>query len=495
MVGDVRRRARVVGLLVVAVTISSAGTAGAGRSAQRSVLATKVWTAGTDGGVFALGNAPFQGSLAGSPLRAPVIAMAATPTGHGYWLASLDGQVFGFGDAHWYGGIGGAHLNEPIVGLASTVTGRGYWLVGADGGVFSFGDARFYGSTGATRLNQPVVAMTATSTGRGYWLIGRDGGVFSFGDAHFYGSTGAMRLNAPVATMGVARSGRGYWLLGRDGGVFTFGHAGFHGSAVGTMSLAVGLIASRSGRGYWIVSSSDQVRAFGDAPTLRAPVTVSPVVGLASPWASSSGIAVPLLEGIAGSRGRFVWPGSHQVALTFDDGPSAYTSGILAVLTQRAVQATFFVVGYEAVAAPDLLRAEFNAGMSVEDHTWDHATLTRLSPAAVDSELQRTADTVQTATGQRPTCFRPPGGATNNTVTGEAAKLGLTQVLWNVDPSDYKRPGATTIAARVIAAANGSGLIVGIHDGGGDRSQTIAALPAIIDGLRSRGYSFVRLCA
>ena len=79
-------------------------------------------------------------------------------------------------------------------------------------------------------------------------------------------------------------------------------------------------------------------------------------------------------------------------------------------------------------------------------------------------------------------------------MTGEAARIGLAQVLWNVDPSDYKRPGAGTIAARVLAAANGSGLIVGIHDGGGDRSQTIAALPAIIDGLRARGYSFVRLC-
>jgi peptidoglycan/xylan/chitin deacetylase (PgdA/CDA1 family) len=427
-------------------------------------------------------------------LRAPVIAVAATPTGHGYWLATLDGQIFALGDARNYGGMAGAHLNEPIVGFAATVTGRGYWLVGADGGVFSFGDARFYGSTGGMRLNQPVVAVTAAPTGRGYWLVARDGGVFTFGDAHFYGSTGAMRLNAPVATMGATLNGRGYWLLGRDGGVFTFGAAAFHGSAVGTMSLAVGLVSTRTGRGYWIVSSSDQIRAFGDAAALTAPATASPVVGMASPWASSSGFAVPLLEYIALARGRFVWPGPHQVALTFDDGPSPYTLGILAALIQRAVPATFFVVGYEAAAAPDLLRAEANAGMSVEDHTWDHADLTRLSSGGIDSELQSTADAIQAATGHRPTCFRPPYGATNNAVTGEAARIGLTQVLWNVDPSDYQRPGAATIAARVLAAANGSGLVVGIHDGGGDRSQTTAALPAIIDGLKARGYSFVRLC-
>jgi peptidoglycan/xylan/chitin deacetylase (PgdA/CDA1 family) len=262
------------------------------------------------------------------------------------------------------------------------------------------------------------------------------------------------------------------------------------------MSLAVGLIASRSGRGYWIVSSSDQIRAFGDAPAVAAPATSSPVVGLASPWASSSGLALPLLEYslTAGAQGQFAWPGPHQVALTFDDGPSPYTSGILAALTQRGVPATFFVVGYEAAASPDLVRAEVNAGMSVEDHTWDHADLTRLNPAGIDSELQSTADAIQAASGRRPTCFRPPYGATNNTVIGAAARLGLTQVLWNVDPSDYTRPGAATIAARVLAAANGSGLVVGMHDGGGDRSQTIAALPAIIDGLAARGYSFVRLC-
>ena len=428
-------------------------------------------------------------------MRASVISVAATPTGRGYWLATLEGAVFGFGDAHSHGGLVGAPLNEPIVGLAATPTGRGYWLVGADGGVFTFGDARFYGSTGGMRLNQPVVAMTATPTGRGYWLVARDGGVFSFGDARFHGSAGAMRLNAPIATMGATRNGRGYWLLGRDGGVFTFGTARFRGSAVGSMSLAVGLVSSRSGRGYWIVSSLGKIQPFGDASALTAPTTVSPVVGIATRWASSSGLAVPLLENPAlAAQGQFVWPGPRQVALTFDDGPSAYTSGILAALVQRAVPATFFVVGCQAATVPSVLRAEVGAGMSVEVHAWDHADLTRLSRAGIRSELQRTADVIEAATGNRPTCFRPPYGATSNTVTSEAAQIGLSQVLWNVDPSDYRRPGAATIAARVLSAANGSGLVVGVHDGGGDRSQTLAALPAIIDGFRSRGYTFVRLC-
>jgi peptidoglycan/xylan/chitin deacetylase (PgdA/CDA1 family) len=500
MFGGVGGRWWACGLLVLVVSVFAAGTADAGREPLVAVSASGLWTASTAGGVFALGGASLHGSVAGLPLREPVIAVAATPSGAGYWLAALDGGVFAFGDAHYYGSMGGVALNEPIVGLAATVTGRGYWLVGADGGVFSFGDAHFFGSTGGYRLNQPVVAMTATPTGGGYWLVARDGGVFSFGDAHFYGSTGGIRLNEPIASMGAAPNGHGYWLLGRDGGVFTFGAARFYGSAVGTMSLAVGLVASRTGGGYWIVSSSDQIRAFGDAPAVAAPATTSPTVGIASPWASSSGLALPLLEYIAAlatqtqGPAALTWPGPHQVALTFDDGPSPDTLGMLAALTQRGVPATFFVVGYEAAANPDLIRAEVNAGMSVEDHTRDHADLTRLSPAGIDSELQSTADVIQAASGQRPKCFRPPYGATNTTVIAEAARLGLTQVLWNVDPSDYTLPGAATIATRVLAAANGSGLVVGMHDGGGDRSQTIAALPAIIDGLAARGYSFVRLC-
>ena len=113
---------------------------------------------------------------------------------------------------------------------------------------------------------------------------------------------------------------------------------------------------------------------------------------------------------------------------------------------------------------------------------------------AIDDELVRSADLVQQVIGRRPTCFRPPYGSTNHTVAAVGANLGFTQILWNVDPSDYLRPGAGPIVSRVLGEANGRGLVVGIHDGGGDRSQTVAALPAIIEGLRARGYTFVPLC-
>jgi len=130
---------------------------------------------------------------------AVAVRVATTPsTSAGYRLVGSDGGIFAFGDARFLGSTGTARLNRPIVGMAATPSGNGYWLVGSDGGIFAFGDARFLGSTGAARLNQPIVGLAATPSGRGYWLVGSDGGIFAFGDARFLGSTGATRLNRPV---------------------------------------------------------------------------------------------------------------------------------------------------------------------------------------------------------------------------------------------------------------------------------------------------------
>ena len=163
-------------------------------SSQGTVLAAR------DGGVFTYGTAPFEGSMGGQHLNAPIVGVATTPDGQGYWLVASDGGVFAFGDAAFEGSMGGQHLNAPIVGIASTRNGQGYWLVASDGGVFAFGNAGFHGSMGGQHLNAPVVAAAATDHG-GYWLVASDGGVFSFGGATFYGSAGGTRLNAPVTGM------------------------------------------------------------------------------------------------------------------------------------------------------------------------------------------------------------------------------------------------------------------------------------------------------
>jgi Cu/Zn superoxide dismutase len=156
------------------------------------------WLLGSDGGIFAFGDAAFLGSVGDRRLNQPVVAMAPTPTGEGYWLTAKDGGIFAFGDARFAGSTGSITVNRPVVAMAATPTGDGYWLAGTDGGIFAFGDAEFLGSLGDRPLNSPIVAMAASPTGGGYWLFSADGGVFAFGDADFFGSAGDRRLNRPV---------------------------------------------------------------------------------------------------------------------------------------------------------------------------------------------------------------------------------------------------------------------------------------------------------
>jgi hypothetical protein len=195
------------------------------------------WMVASDGGIFAYGDAPFDGSMGGRPLTKPIVGIAATPDGNGYWLVASDGGIFSFGDAPFYGSMGGRRLNKPIVGMAPTTDGRGYWLVASDGGIFAFGDAAFHGSMGATHLNQPIVGMAATPDGNGYWMVAADGGVFAF-NAPFYGSMGGRRLNKPIVGIAATPDGNGYWMVAADGGVFAF-NAPFDGGLGGTGTSGV----------------------------------------------------------------------------------------------------------------------------------------------------------------------------------------------------------------------------------------------------------------
>ncbi|MGH9158007.1 MAG: cell wall-binding repeat-containing protein, partial [Acidimicrobiales bacterium] len=172
--------------------------------------------------------------LLGSCSATDAPGFAPTPPGlgcgaSGYRLVGSDGGVFAFGDARFLGSTGALRLNRPVVASTSTPSGRGYWLVAADGGVFAFGNARFLGSTGALRLNRPIVGMAATPSGRGYWLAAADGGVFAFGDARFLGSAVTAGLIKPVVGIAPTPTGAGYRLVAADGGIFAFGDAKFLG--------------------------------------------------------------------------------------------------------------------------------------------------------------------------------------------------------------------------------------------------------------------------
>jgi peptidoglycan/xylan/chitin deacetylase (PgdA/CDA1 family) len=182
-----------------------------------------------------------------------------------------------------------------------------------------------------------------------------------------------------------------------------------------------------------------------------------------------------------------------RVALTFDDGPwPDSTPQVLAILGRMGVRATFFDVGYLARDHPDLVRQELDAGMVVGNHSWDHPItppFRDLPHPRVTSEIRRT-NTELDSMGVKPQLFRPPGGSYSPWVLKEAARQGVRVVLWSVDPRDWK-PG--TKARRIVHSVLSHvrpGSIILLHDGGGDRSATVAALPRIIRGIRRMGLAF-----
>lgn len=182
--------------------------------------------------------------------------------------------------------------------------------------------------------------------------------------------------------------------------------------------------------------------------------------------------------------------GPLAVALTFDDGPWPHTTQqMLTILSQRQAPATFFVVGRQVERYPELVRREVAAGMAIGSHSYRHPQpFDRLPVARIRDEITQGRRTL-VPLGIYPVGFRPPGGAASPAVTAAAQELGDRTVLWSVDSADWQ-PGVTSdqLVQRVLAAAR-PGAIVLLHDGGGNRSATVAALPAIIDGLRRLGLT------
>lgn len=182
--------------------------------------------------------------------------------------------------------------------------------------------------------------------------------------------------------------------------------------------------------------------------------------------------------------------GPPKIALTFDDGPHpAFTPAILDILKAKGAPATFFVLGLQAARYKDLVRREVAEGHAVADHSWNHPRLAGRPAPFVQQQLAQTRDVLASA-GASVKLFRPPYGSYDGTTVQVAQGLGMRTVIWRVDTSDYRKPGANVIAQRALAGAR-PGAIVLLHDGGGDRSQTVAALPIIIDELRNRGYELV----
>jgi peptidoglycan-N-acetylglucosamine deacetylase len=178
-------------------------------------------------------------------------------------------------------------------------------------------------------------------------------------------------------------------------------------------------------------------------------------------------------------------PTGNEVALTFDDGPGPYTERLVAMLNRLHVKATFFAVGSQERYFSQGTLDELRSGDAVGDHTETHPMMASLSPHDQHEELFEQMARIELL-GPRPRLFRPPYGSFDATTFKELHHLHLLMVLWSVDTADYTMPGVQTIVQRALAGAK-PGAIILMHDAGGDRSQTIAALPAIVKGLRARG--------
>jgi len=196
-------------------------------------------------------------------------------------------------------------------------------------------------------------------------------------------------------------------------------------------------------------------------------------------------------------------PGPHQVAITFDDGPDpTWTPQLLKILKEKKVPATFFILGCQAQQFPDLVQRIQRDGHGIGNHTYTHENLGEISDEKICLELNATTRLLESITGHSTSLFRPPyNGDGNPSTPGElralqvASELGYLTVGESIDPNDWEQPGVQAIMQRVKTQRAQGGSVLLLHDAGGNRSQTVAALPKIIDYFHARGDEIVPLSA
>lgn len=239
-----------------------------------------------------------------------------------------------------------------------------------------------------------------------------------------------------------------------------------------------------------------ELERVGDGPliSLESPGAVGvreSVVGVRSGKVLSTRVVEPAQPMVV--RKWVPDPSTRVVALTFDDGPwPSQTEQVLDILAEHDVKASFFMVGYLAERYPDVARRVVDDGHLVGNHTQNHTVLTRQSAEVTRTQIETGSRTLQKVTGVAPAWFRPPGGGMNTQVLKEAKRAGMDLVMWDVDPQDWRRPGVDHMFSSMLKQIK-PGSVVLLHDGGGNRSQTVELLPLLIEELKDRGYLFVTL--
>jgi len=186
--------------------------------------------------------------------------------------------------------------------------------------------------------------------------------------------------------------------------------------------------------------------------------------------------------------------GKPIVYFTFDDGPGTYTQQLMDVFAQYNGHATFFVLGNQVRPNSDLIRKEMQTGHYIGNHTNSHTALSGVTPEQFMNEIQSTEQAVVEVAGDlfpenAVRYMRPPYGTADPNTLSYANAMGYAVVLWDIDPQDWRRPGADVIANHIISSVY-PGAIVLSHDGGGDRTQTVEAYRQVLSQLSAQGYVF-----
>lgn len=199
-------------------------------------------------------------------------------------------------------------------------------------------------------------------------------------------------------------------------------------------------------------------------------------------------LTLPTSSGTADSYSR-VNTKLPFIALTFDDGPHPQnTPRLLDLLKERNVKATFYVVGTNVKRYPEIMRRIVAEGHEVGNHTVTHGSLAKMSAEGVRQELRVAHDAIVSATGVAPRTMRPPYGAiTSAQKTWIRKEFGYPTIMWSVDPLDWKKPGSTVVASRLVSGAAPGGILLA-HD---IHSGTVDAIPSAVDQLLARGFRFV----
>lgn len=235
------------------------------------------------------------------------------------------------------------------------------------------------------------------------------------------------------------------------------------------------------------------------------PFTILHMLSLAVTGAVSTAVAVTACYQSMAPTGQWFGrtftslpPSSHQLALTYDDGPNdPHTLRLLEVLERHGVRATFFLIGRYARQRPEIVREIVQAGHVVGNHTFTHPLLTFMSEAGIKRQLSDTRSALQDASGEPSNLFRPPFGGRRPAVLRVARELGLDPVMWNITGYDWNAPPAALTEQKVAKRIRGGDIIL-LHDGGhkqmgADRSQTVIATDHLIARYKAEGFEFATI--